>query len=61
MTNVFRLAGRWRSRGKNGEQPTEASGVKAARSLTSETLVIPALRMNTPRRTGDRRRPARGL
>ena len=37
------------------------SRVKAEGSLTSETPVTPPLRANTPRRTGDRRRPARGL
>lgn len=39
----------------------KSCGVKAAGRLTSETAVMPPLRANAPRRTGDRNRPARGL
>lgn len=42
-------------------QTAKACGVKATGSLTSEIAVMPPLRANVPRRTGDRNRPARGL
>lgn len=61
LTSVLSLAERWRPRGKNCAQAAEESGGKAAGLLTSETLVMPALRTNTPRRTGDRSRPPSGL
>lgn len=61
MSSCVRQSGKGKPRVRDSGQPTEACGVKMAGSLTSETAVIPPLRTNAPRRTGDRYRPARGL